>query len=270
MTAREPGGRAASRVTVRPFALRGPRPDAAHSRPAPTSPAPAAHSSAPAAPRPAACPPAPTRSPVHPSSGGLCRGGAARAADHRRIAGRQREILRGAASASVQSLLVSARTLPGKAARPGRPHRSSLLTPAGALHAHALEECGKTLLLGRLPEKGGIVPVPQKEIFRPCRKKFKAALGTLPPDCALMMRKLLDRGPPCLRQHGARPGADFAGRTHLLCLDMTRCGDPVVPELSDPEQLSGAVGGLERAAAELAAKGRAAGPGWAAPGGEGG
>lgn len=203
-------------------------------------------------------------------SGGQCEGGAARAADHLGITGRQREILQGAALVSVQSLLVSARTLLDKAAYPGGSHWASLLTAAGALYTHALEEYGKMLLLGRIPEKGGIVSVPYREIFRSHRKKFDAALGALPPDCALMTRGPFDPGPPCSRQYGARLDASFASRTHLLHLDITCDGHPALPDAPDPEQLARAVGGLERAAAELAAKGWTAGPDRATPGGEGG
>ena len=295
MAVREPVGRAALWVPGRPpTLLRKPRPDAAQSRPAtPILPRPASapRPPGPAALRPAVRPPDAPPSPAaagadghpasvrppdapptlaRPSGGGQCEGGAARAADHLGITGRQREILQGAALASVQSLLVSARTLLDKAVYPGGPHWASLLTTAGALYTYALEEYGKMLLLGRIPEKGGIVSVPYREIFRSHRKKFDAALGALPPDCALMTRGPFDPGPPCSRQYGARLDASFASRTHLLYLDITCDGHPALPDSPDPEQLARAVGGLERAATELAAKGWTAGPGRVAPGGEGG
>lgn len=153
-------------------------------------------------------------------------------------------------------------TLLDKAAYPGGPRWASLLAAAGALCTYGLEEYGKMLLLGRHLEKGGIVSVPYRE--------FEAAFIALPPDCALMTRGPFDPGPPCFRQHGSRLDASFASRTHLLYLDMTRDGDPAAPDAPDPEQLGRAVGGPERAAVELAAKGWTAGPGRAAPGGEAG
>lgn len=193
------------------------------------------------------------------------------AAEHVRIRGGQREILQRAAAASVRSFLRSAKFLL-KAADSldapvvlGEPGSGDLLTVAGGLYTYALEEYGKLLLLGSLSEKGGIVSVPYRAIFRSHGKKFEAALETLPADCALMRRGPFD---PVTFSMGL--DASFASRTYLLYLDMRPDGHPVAPHPPDPAQLARAVDGLERAVEEWMARGGPAVPDLAAPGRGGG
>lgn len=193
------------------------------------------------------------------------------AAEHVRIRGGQREILQRAAAASVQSFLRSTKFLL-KAADPlgapvvlGEPDSGDLLTVAGGLYTYALEEYGKLLLLGSLSEKGGIVSVPYRAIFRSHGKKFEAALETLPADCALMRRGPFD---PATLRMGL--DASFASRTYLLYLDMRPDGHPVAPHPPDPAQLARAVDGLERAVEEWMTRGGPAVPDLPAPGRGGG
>ena len=121
--------------------------------------------------------------------------GAPPVAEHVRINGGQRETLQGDVLAGVRSLLRSASILLAAAASPGEPDPRGLLTASGALYTYAVEEYGKLLLIESLPEKGGIVSVPYREIFRSHGKKFEAALGALPAECARLsaVRSI----PPC-------------------------------------------------------------------------
>ena len=194
------------------------------------------------------------------------------AVEHVRISGKQREILQGAAAASVRSLLHSARILLDAAASLdtgdvlGEPGSGDLLTIAGGLYTYAVEEYGKLLLLGSLPEKAGVVSVPYREIFRSHGKKFEAALRKLPADCALMRRGPFDPRIFDPRIFDTGMDASFASRTHLFYLDMGPDGHPVAPHPPDPAQLAKAVDGLERAVAEWVAQGGPAWPSGASPG----
>ena len=187
------------------------------------------------------------------------------AAGHVRISGGQRKALQGAVLAGVQSLSRSARILLDAAAAPGEPDPGSLLTAAGGLYTYAVEEYGKMLLLESLPEKGGIVSVPYREIFRSHEKKFEAAFKDLPADCAQLKWGLFDPRlfDPDLFDTGL--GAGFAGRTNLLYLDMVPDGRFVAPDIPDPELLTKAVAGLKEAVEKRAAQGGPAGPGGAQP-----
>ena len=201
---------------------------------------------------------------------------AAPAAEHVRISGGQREILQGAAAAGVQPLLHSARILLDAAASLdtadvlGEPGSGDLLTIAGGLYTYAVEEYGKLLLLGSLPEKAGVVSVPYRETFRSHGKKFEAALRKLPADCALMRRGPFD--PRIFDPRIFNTGMDesFAGRTHLFYLDMGPDGHPVAPHPPDPAQLAKAIDGLGRAVMEWVAQDGPAWPGGASPGMGGG
>lgn len=187
------------------------------------------------------------------------------AAEHVRINDEQRTALQGAVLAGAQSLSRSARILLDAAAAPGEPDPGGLLTAAGGLYTYAVEEYGKMLLLGSLPEKGGAVSVPYREIFRSHEKKFEAAFKDLPADCAQLKWGLFDPGLFDPRLFDTGLGAGFAGRTNLLYLDMDLDGRPVAPGVPDPEQLAKAVAGLERAVEKRAAQGGPAGPGGAQP-----
>lgn len=195
---------------------------------------------------------------------------------HMKISGGKRETLQGAVAAGVQSLLWSARILLDKATSSeatdilGEPGPGDLLAVAASLYTYAVEEYGKLLLLGSLPEKGGVVSVPYREIFRSHDKKFNAALEKLPAECALTRQ-----GPPDLSILNPAifdmgMGASFEGRTRLLYLDMDPDGNPVAPRPPAPAQLAKAIGGLEREVAEWVAQGGPVWPSGAAPGRRGG
>ena len=198
------------------------------------------------------------------------------AAGHVRISGGKRETLQGAAAAGVQTLLWSARILLDKAASSdaadilGEPGPVDLWAVAAALYTYAVEEYGKLLLLGSLPEKGGVVSVPYREIFRSHDKKFNAALEKLPAECALIRQGPLDFSiyNPAIFDMGM--DASFEGRTRLLYLDMDPDGNPTAPRPPTSAHLAKAIDGLERAVAEWVAQGGPVWPGGAAPGRRGG
>ena len=194
------------------------------------------------------------------------------AAVHRKISNRKRETLQGAAAAGVQSLLWSARILLDKeassdaAAILGDPGPGDLAAVAAALHTYAVEEYGKLLLLGSLPEEDGVVSVPHRVIFRSHDKKFNAALEKIPAECALIRQ-----GPPDLSMFNPTifdmgMDASFESRTRLLYLDMDSNGNPTAPRPPAPAHLAKAVAGLERAVADWVAQGGPVWPGGAAPG----
>ena len=182
------------------------------------------------------------------------------AAEHVRISGGQRKALQGAVLAGVQSLSRSARILLDAAAAPDEPDPGGLLTAAGGLYTYAVEEHGKLLLLESLPEKGGIVSVPYREIFRSHEKKFEAAFKDLPADCAQLKWGLFDPHLFDPRLFDTGLGAGFAGRTNLLYIDIVHDGRFVAPDVPDPEQLAKAVAGLKEAVEKRAAQGGLAGP----------
>lgn len=191
--------------------------------------------------------------------------GAPSAAEHVKISGGKRETLQGAVAAGVQSLSWSARILLDKAASSdaadilGEPGPGDLVAVAAALYTYAVEEYGKLLLLGSLPEKGGVVSVPSREIFRSHDKKFNAALEKLPAECALIRQGPHDLSIFCPAIFDMGMDASFEGRTRLLYLDMDPDGNPVAPHSPAPAQLAKAIGGLEAAVAEWVAQG---GPVW--------
>ena len=159
------------------------------------------------------------------------------------------------------SLLRSARALLDASASPDEPDSGGLLAVAGGLYTYAVEEYGKLLLLGSLPEKGGIVSVPYLDIFRSHRKKFDAALENLPADCGQLKWGIFDPAifDPAIFNTGI--DASFASRASLLYLDMDPDGRPVAPDIPDRGQLAKAIGGLERAVAEWISQGRPEGQG---------
>lgn len=169
--------------------------------------------------------------------------------EHQRISGRQRKILRDAALAAARRLSGSAEALRRAASPPGAPDPDGLLAAAGALYTYAVEEYGKALLLGSLPEKGGIVSVPYREIFRSHRKKLDAALADLPLECRMLRRGIFDPDifDPDIFDVGLQAG--FSGRTSLLYLDMGRNGDPIERSAPDAEMLEDALCSLGQAVA---------------------
>lgn len=182
-------------------------------------------------------------------------------AEHVRINGEQRVALQGAALAGVRSLLRSASILLGAAASPGEPDPHGLLTASGALYTYAVEEYGKLLLIESLPEKGGIVSVPYREIFRSHGKKFKAALGTLPAECGQLARGIFDPRIFDPRIFDAEmTEATFFTRMSLLYTDIGRSGRPSTPRRLDAKLLRKALQGLEQAVAEWEACNRREAP----------
>lgn len=188
-------------------------------------------------------------------------GGASADAGHLRITAAQRRRLQDAVLAGIGHLLASAEALRRGAASAGAPEPGGLLTVAGGLYTYAVEEYGKLLLLGSLPEKGGIVSVPYREIFRTHQKKFDAALDNLPADCGQLKWGIFDPAlfDPAIFDTGM--DASFASRASPLYLDMDPDGRPVAPDVPDRGQLAKAIGGLERAVAEWMAQGKSEGQG---------
>lgn len=186
------------------------------------------------------------------------------AAGRQRITGRQRESLLDAALASVRRLLASANALCRAASSSDAPDPAGLLAVAAGLYTYALEEYGKLLLVERLPEKGGVVSVPRREIFGSHQKKFNAAVEDLPTECSALKRGIFDPGifDPGIFDTGMQ--ASFPSRTRLLYLGMDRNGDPVAPPPPDAEMFTRALCCLERAVVAEKGRGRTTGAGGAA------
>ena len=187
--------------------------------------------------------------------------GAPAAADHVRISGGQLWRLQDAILSGIRRLLGSSEALRRAAASAGEPDSGGLLTVAGGLYTYAVEEYGKLLLLESLPEKGGAVSVPYREIFRSHGKKFEAALGALPADCGRLARGIFDPrifDPRIFDTEVTE--ATFFTRMSMLYTDIDRSGRPSAPRRVDAGLLEKALRGLEQAAAEWEASNRREAP----------
>ena len=180
-------------------------------------------------------------------------------ADHKQITCKQRAILLDATLAGIRRLLASVKALLDAAATPGSPDPDGLLAVAGGLYTYALEEYGKAILLDALPEKGGAVSVPYREIFRTHRKKFDAAIDELPAECNTLRPGIFDPRIFDRRIFDVGLSASFSSRTRLFYLDMSRSGGPIMPATPSAKVLAGALCGLERAVAGREARGRLTG-----------
>lgn len=168
---------------------------------------------------------------------------------HQRISVEQRESLLDAVLAGIRRLLRSAEALRREALSPDAADPDGLLAVAGGLYTYAVEEYGKALLIESLPEKGGIISVPYREIFGSHGKKFEAALKDLPVECSAIGAGVFDPHifDPRIFDTGLQ--ATFQGRMRLLYLDMDRKGGPIVEDTPDARMLAGALSGLDQALA---------------------
>ena len=181
--------------------------------------------------------------------------GAPAAAAHRKITAEQRRRLEDAILSGIRRLLASSRALHGTTTGSGPPDSDGLLAVAAGLYTYAFEEYGKLLLVERLPEKGGVVSVPYREIFRSHGKKFEAARGALPKKCWSAEGGFFD---PTFFDTWSSLSATFPARMSMLYLDMDGNGEPVVSIPPRPMLLESALSGMERAVDEWAARNRPA------------
>lgn len=191
----------------------------------------------------------------------------ATATAHRKISGEQHQRLQDAILSGIVRILKSTRELHDAISRRGPPDSDDLLRVAVGLYTYAFEEYGKLLLIGSLPEKGGVVSVPYREIFRSHEKKFKAAREGLPRECWSAETGIFDPrifDPRIFDTWGSLKAA-FSVRMSMLYLDIDNNGEPVVAIPTRAELLEGALSGMERAVKEWEARNRPSGAG-----GEGG
>lgn len=185
----------------------------------------------------------------------------AQAAAHRKITAEQRRRLEDAVLSGVRRILASSRVLHGAAAGRSQSDSDGLLAVAAGLYTYAFEEYGKLLLVARLPEKGGVVSVPYREIFRSHGKKFEAARKALPKECWSAKAGFFDPTffDPTFFDTRSSLSATFPARMSMLYLDMDGNGEPVVPIPPRPKLLESALTGMERAVEEWAARNRTVG-----------
>lgn len=182
---------------------------------------------------------------------------------HRRITARQRRRLEDAILSGIRRILASSRVLHSAATGRSRSDSDGLLAVAAGLYTYAFEEYGKLLLVARLPEKGGVISVPYREIFRSHGKKFEAARGTLPKECWSAVEGYIGSA----YIGSARVGivttldATFPARMSIFYLDMDSNGDPAESIPSSAKLLENALAGMERAVGEWEALNRPAGLG---------
>lgn len=171
-------------------------------------------------------------------------------AEHLRISGVQRQRLQDSILAGIGRLLDSSKTLLADAS-PDAPDSGGPLAVAGGLYTYALEEYGKLLLIRSLPEKGGSVSVPYREIFRSHSKKFRAALDALPYECRLLGGGIFDPRifDPRIFDTDVLE-ATFSARASQFYTDIDRGGEPAASRRPRAKTLEKAPRGLERAAAE--------------------
>lgn len=189
--------------------------------------------------------------------------GAPAAATHRKITAKQRHRLEDAVLSGIRRILASSRALHGAAAGRSRPDSDGLLAVAAGLYTYAFEEYGKLLLVERLPEKGGVVSVPYREIFRSHGKKFEAARGALPKECWSAVEGYIGSSYIGSARVGMVTALDatFRARMSMLYIDMDSNGDPAEAILVSPQLLENALTGMDRAVEEWEARNKLAGQG---------
>ena len=214
-----------------------------------------------------------------PESGGAPPTAAAGDGGRRRITARQRRRLEDAALSGIGRILASSRFLHGATTGRSLPDSDGLLAVAAGLYTYALEEYGKLLLVGRLPEKGGIISVPYRAIFRSHGKKFEAAREALPKGCWSAEAGIFDPrifdprifdprifDPRIFDTRGSLE-ATFHSRTSSFYLDIEHSGDPVKPIPMKAGLLGSALSGMERTVKECEAYNRPTGLGGGGGGG---
>ena len=182
---------------------------------------------------------------------------------HRRITAMQRRRLEDAILSGIRRILASSRALHAAAAGRSQSDSDGLMAVAAGLYTYAFEEYGKLLLVERLPEKGGVVSVPYREIFRSHGKKFEAACGELPKECWSAETGLFDPNlfDPGLFDTWSSLSATFTTRMSLLYLDLDSNGEPIVSIPPRAMLLESALSGMEESVTEWKARNRPAGPG---------
>lgn len=181
---------------------------------------------------------------------------------HRRITAKQRRRLEDAILSGIRRILASSRALHRTGSALGPRDSDGLLAVAAGLYTYAFEEYGKLLLMERLPEKGGVVSVPYREIFRSHGKKFEAASEALPKECWSAEAGYFDPAyfDPAYFDTWGSLEATFPVRVSMFYLDMDSNGEPVVPIPMKAALLENALAGMEQAVGEWEGRNRPAGP----------
>ena len=179
---------------------------------------------------------------------------------HRRITARQRRRLEDAILSGIRRILASSRALHSAGSALGPRDSDGLLAVAAGLYTYAFEEYGKLLLMERLPEKGGVVSVPYREIFRSHGKKFEAASEALPKECWSAEAGYFDPAyfDPAYFDTCGSLEATFPVRVSMFYLDMDSNGEPVVPIPMKATLLENALAGMEQAVGEWEGRNRPA------------